>query len=657
MASANTYATQPNTVRPPATRVYVKRFWADRWTAIPWLQPIDARTSLSGTDDQATFEWRFGNVTQPGMVSQSFRNFIDIAGYYIAIDAYDTYGVCTLWIGVVDQEQMSPFGTLRPAGVQRFTASGLKSLLYRRFTPGAFALCGSPTGAYVDKVDHAIPFNEDGRPNASYAPTTFGPYCFYRAAAGGDPALYWLDYDVLQYYIQWYANGLFDSGYTPQFELTGRIDLLNTVAASYSPFSSVGEALDSIITQKRGLGYRILTDFTTVYIDIFSYFADENSNTYSVDLRTKDIRAEVSIDQTRGYDAVYVEGGPVTVCSTFAVNDPSYPALVPMWSAEAEAAYAAVSLDSDDLSDAARQSSAYDSVYQRFGVTGWNWYAGAFNCAPVPLDDATLDFTRQAGNYDGRRRFLRTIPVEETTVDGVVTGWRSPFVLAVVENADGALVYANVDKLSSMDLNSASVSPEDDSMGIRVASTINHVAALGTFVAINTETEPQYDYRTYLLTAAYQTDARLRAVVWVQNARTGDVPRVKYITDRDAGVTLIAPGTALDVDPADPTGLLYSSELTVVDDLSDRIWERAVLTAKWFGQQQSTVGLTVQGISIGFQVGGVIIGVLDATGYTQVGTVVRSRAWDFLRNVTTVQTGFDDFDGGIVVTRGGRFAA
>jgi hypothetical protein len=211
-----------------------------------------------------------------------------------------------------------------------------------------------------------------------------------------------------------------------------------------------------------------------------------------------------------------------------------------------------------------------------------------------------------------------------------------------------------VDKLKAVEMDSANVTILDDCLGVQVEPTINHVAALNWLDpdTMLTNNPPQYDYTTYFLTAAIETDARLYVALPVYHGRTpSEIPRVKLLDDPKCTLTVIAPYTITDVDTSDPTYTLDSGADPIypVDD-GLRLFQKAQLAANFYGQQRTVIEATIQGVHLAYAPGSIIAGMVDAAGFTDVGTVVTHRVWDLLGNTTHIQTGrveyVDDQKGG-----------
>ena len=656
MAAIDIWGTsEPDFLLEPSTSVYVKEDWGGEWVWIPWLAPAACSDGEGAAAQSATFEWRFGGLVQPNTPDAAVYDFVDIHACYIAVWVHDQYGSAPLWIGYVEDEDVHPWGDLYvPGGIQQIKAVGLKTLLDRKVILGSYACCD---GA-IKQVGRSIQFNRQiggGRGlqgNRSANATEYGAHIFYTPGVDDDDAGVWSNADILDYALCFFANGEAAGGYDgPYFYLSGFRTALDKLYGSYESDDTVGPLVDRLISRSRGLGYRLITDgLGDIYIDVFSRFMSDNPEQEVVDGYSRLVDPHIVFSQAHSYDFVRVLGGFIQVCCTFAVNDANYAALSLAWTEALEAEYNAIDLEDTKDNDAARQSEEYSTVYQRFTVLrSWDWMCGSFNCAPSITVDGVLDYETVSPQYDGTRQFIRTIPFYEATLAGTIPQLRRAFVLVEVEDDDENARYYYVDKLDTLDRSSASVRLSDSDMGIVVAPPINHVAAKGTFPEdADTDAEPQWDFASMYLTAAFELDTRIWCAYEVANVtHPNEVPRVKIVEDADAQLIIIAPNTIYDIDPADPTGLLTSGESAILfRDDTERLRQKASLAAQWYAQQKATIILPIKGIHLVHPPGVIITGVIDAAGYTEVGTVVQQRTWDFPANTTTIVTGFEEFDAG-----------
>jgi hypothetical protein len=682
MASATLYSPYASVaVFKPFQIIAVKRRWSDSWAIVPW---ITAQAGSDGTAKAASdmsFEWRWGDIIQPGTYLTDWYPWLNIAGEYIAIWPCDQYTqpmpfnldlTAPMWVGIVDEHTISPFASATvSAGVQKFGAVGLKQALYQKPILGSFAECY----AAVAKTDEVFTFNPQDPDNkkmtgmkwGNMSPTANvdGVYNFYSAPTSGADALQWTHARCIDYLLYYFCNGdnLGGGGYDgPHYYLSGPQSLyddLDTLVGTFTCDESVGTALDTLINEKRGMSWRIRTNggpSDPVFIDVFSFFEDTNPDWWVVDTFSNTLTPTITFDRTHSYDYVHVQGGPISMCGTWSPGyaEPTamgygYLPLWPQWAGTLETEYEAIAT-ADDVADAQRGAERYKSVYQRFQVpTTWNWYLGDFNASPCPDDYAGAAAGVQAPQFMGSLRFQREIPMYETTDADAQPELRKAFVLAYATDSEGNGPYWHyVEKLSKAGRNAASLSLSDDSLGIIVEPHLPHVAALGTSAVANTVYEPEYSFYDYLFTGMIKTNSRLRCVMPVYNTTIpNEIPHVKVIEQKDAELILLAPLTVIDIDSTDPTALVRTATgplATVFRDDSQRIIDNANLAARFYSQQQATARIVFQGIRYDYWPGCILDGVFTVEGYTALGTVVHQRQWNFDDNTTTITTGFYDIE-------------
>jgi len=645
--------TEPDIAPEPTTSVYVKRDWADDWTWLPWVTCTACSDGKGGIPQSATFDWKFGRKRPPGAIDWAVYEFLNISGCYIAVWVHDDYGSAPLWIGFVEDENVNPWASLTvPTGEQQFKAVSLDEILNRRVVIGAYADCNGVLG----QIQRQLTFNEQ-RPhdrglqgNMSADLTVYDVYSFYTPGQGDDAAQVWSNADIIDYLLAFFANGEAEGGYDgPSFYLTGFTSPLENLYGTYEPGRHVGEMINRLIDRRRGLGYRLITDGVgDVYIDVFSYFMADNPEWDEVDGYSRRATPNITFSEAHSYDYVHVIGGPVSMCATFAVDDANYGDLVTGWSVADETAYLAINTGSAEGDDHARQSAEHDAVYQLFVVPkDWDGYCGSFNCWPVVTVDCDLSYASQSPQMTGRRQFKRTVPFYEGTDDGVAPTFRTAMVFVQVTDDFAFARYYYVDRLNLLNRNAAQVYPFDGELGFTVRPPINHIAALNYFDPDTQDSnyDPQWDLASMYVTAMWDLDTTLWCAYEVdRNTWPNEVPRVKVIEDPNAVAILIAPYTIYDVDES---GFVKTgASVTEFRNDADRLRDKGLLATAWYSQAKATVNLRLKGIHLVHQPGAIITGVVDAAGFTEVGTVVSQRFWDFRQNVTQIVTGFEEFDAG-----------
>ena len=663
-------------IRSPGQIVKCKRFWADSWTVIPFLWCNWADDTGEGS---ASFEWRFGSIAQPGFQSFATWDWLTIAGCYIEVDGYDEFGYGQIWIGVVEDEVVSPFAGSVPSGVQEFTACGLSSVLGRRQVLGAYVLTAA---GVTQQISGSIRFNNVvGKrvmeKNASASPNALGVYSFSEFPNDGQ---YWTNRGIVDYLLCYYVNGNAmsaapafgdaagafnatgenwygaDGFLGPHFYLSGNTAILDSMYVTCQfDGQSVFRALGELIPVKRGLGWHIVTDGVgDCFIEVYSEL--EPINAVSIDTSTLLVQPTINFQPTHSYDFIHVQGGTVSVCWTWATSGlGALPPLIADWDAGIASEYAAISFDDADKNDQARKADKYKHVFSRFkipstwGAAGMPNMDGTVFACPVTYPDGTLDFGEGGAPQSVPRfKFAREIPFYETDIEGQTVS-RRPFVLVQTEGEEEeAGSWRYVDCLPDGN-HGASVRPDDDTPAVNVTPNgLPHVASKGIFDPDEDATRivPEYAYTSYLFTAMVETSSRIWCAIPLSNQyAANDVPRIRMIQRDDLHFDIVAPNTVTDINPSDPTTFLTSGGSPVITrDDTGILVGMARIAAMHYLQQQAIGTVQFQTIHLLYPVGTAIAGLSDAAGFSPVGTIVHGRKWDFQQDTTTISTGFSDFD-------------
>lgn len=667
----------------------VKSAWNDSWIFVPDLEPLSMSDGAHPHIPRAQLQMRYGMQRNPWESSQYAHPYQSYLGGYVMIQCDDGFTSIPMWCGIIDNEDVAPHGTTGyPQGITRLSAVGLQALLARQTIRGSWANCGG-TEYYIDRP---LRFNEVGlrgtviQGNRSETVGVNGSYYFDRNVftSGVVTSYQWRRRDIVEYLLSHYANPDLTSttGYQgPYWYLTGAVDALNYVDDCFDlTGASVLDALGLLIDRRRGLGFRVgySAAASGPVIEIFTIFQapveletgvmPANQNQCNVSLIGGHIiEPEINISAVSQYSAVRIEGGPVRVCGTFHVSQSAIswlpfsaftPTLVPMWTETQEAYYkmpdtGVVSPKAGDY-DLVRQAQNLMQVYQKFGVpSNWDWTLYGINCIPAITDEGVPDFNLTAAQSNLECTFCREIPVYEYDVDGAFPTLRRPFVLAYkpteyATSADKKITYVHKEAGFG---DAASVHIGDNDLTILVQPSINHVAGLnhivpgevGTPGVGDSNTQPKYDYATYLATLMLATDSCLHVQRLIPGSVNSDLCSIKVLHDPTAELWLMIPGTVTDLDSTETDGLLrYAGDVIWRDD-SPRLRSIVEMAIQWF-QQRATMRLAFNRIELGFWPGVLIAGSESAEGYTCLGTVVTDIQWDLVNGKTLLNTGYEEFD-------------
>lgn len=670
MAGVTLTAQQRNT-SDVATIVYAKRRWADAWVRMPFLWCRSCTDTLAPSVPEAQLESRFGYMRRAEIGSWATYAPYLIDGAYIKVVALDRFNATTVWVGVADLENVFPHGdTTRASGVQNITAYGLEHLMDRRAMHGAYTENGF--------IDRPITFNRVYQ-HGMYLIGNQGSGYQFGVTAGAT----WSNLDIINYIITHYLD---DIGIS--WQIIGDYALLDSIVEEHD-FEGLTpwQAINRLIERHRGLAWRVVTDGSgTAYIAVFSLHnfpvtvgdVTVPANSFQQDVvfaSSRSVQPTITFNRQNTYDRIIVKGGPIYSCFSLSMADGT---LAPGWKTtgvdfDSETEYKAGSDDSGadaKLHDAERATAKFRNVYRRFGLPGdWDGKAGSglgsIGGADPVLYDAMPGCTPRGfpladyhplGKpvYITGKYFERELPLQ---MDGhATTGtlytqkeYRTPFAVVEVDDPDnpGSTVYAYTHKLDAFDLTPFSIAMNDTGPGIILSAQPNHLVALNHFDTADagtsdSNTEPQVDYETMIVTVMMETDIHVKVDTAVLGYGTTETGRTKAIYDNDAVVWYIVPNTVIEV----TDGELVHHDGGYVRDDSERIRLIAARAMSWYGQPRSQIEWTAQYVDLAAPAGSMIRSMIGPEGVTLVNSMVTSRVWNFEpgQQSTRVQTGFVELE-------------
>lgn len=636
--------------------VYAKRKWSDPWVHLPYCDCVSMEEDAAPSMSSARLRYHYGWIKREGRSQPRLYYPLDISGAYIAIKLGGTAGLLDrfppVWVGVCDYERHLPHGTVGYfQGPQDFQCYGLGHLLDRVQITGAHTEDG-----YIDR---AVVFNrpevrgQAQRGNRSANPGAAGVYVVSRDGKE------WTNLDLVQYLLQYYAP----EGLT--FVLVGHYTALDNFVEQWDfDGKSLWQCLNELIDRRRGLGFNLVsTGSGPIYVNVWSTltapiavgdtFLPANPDQVIVGFDgLRDVQPAITLNRLATYDAVEVRGGPVYTTFSLSAADET---LEPAWTPEQETAYKAGSGDAEADTqdhDAERGTDKHGTVYRVYRVPdNWDWQVGdgeggetTYNAAPTVKDDGTIDYTTAAPAWQGGKQFERELCLLEDPESDSNPEYRKAFV--VVRHPDDD-TWHFVERLDAVGLTPASVRPGDSGLTIEVSPQgAAHVAALNHFDTADdgtsdTNTDPQYDYETYIATVQVATDQHLRIRVELPGVWHTETGRTKVIDYPSAVAWIVVPGTVLDVTDGE---LVRADDWQVERDDTDTLRTIAALAAAWYLQPRSELSWELQGVSVSHPVGQLVRGLASQWTLTDVASVITRRAWDFSGPIptTTWQTGFSE---------------
>ncbi|HEV7301615.1 MAG TPA: hypothetical protein VGN72_19780 [Tepidisphaeraceae bacterium] len=538
-------------------------------------------------------------------------------------------------------------------------------------------------------------------------PTEGGSYAFDKFANqkesasddAGAPAVSqaWSAYDIAEYLLANYTDP--DIGW----RLSGAQDVLDCLRAIKPPRfdpgkgQSLKQLLDRLFDRRRGFGWRVRVGLAApagggaggakpevAEVEVLSLIGEPvviddvtiptavaatvlDTDTFGHWIDTPSIETSSAVRYGR-----IVAVGPRTIsCCTFSVAEGT---LVKGWTDDEQTGYAdtlAPGATADpNASDDERASEKFRHVYAHYLVKrDWDWLskngepatpALAFPVAPALDDNGKLKSPRApADARSWGHVFLKSLPLpkpQKQADDGTAEpGYREMF--ALVERPESgtpgqpghrAKRHVFLDNPGGDGDPSCNVQPLDAEFGVELRLRPNHLIARGTFSSASgtkSKREPVYDYRTLLVTAAIETDQRLRVAVDVPG---GDPKRVLTIDVADAQFWFVLKGTVTDV----VGGKLVRHEADeVVRDDSDQLRQVAAMGRAWYGRRRAALSFTLKYVADEFPAGTFVGSMVDRANDEPVNSAISSRTWDFVQGTTTYRTDYCELDLSLAASR------
>jgi hypothetical protein len=527
-----------------------------------------------------------------------------------------------------------------------------------------------------------------------------GPYVFDRFRSTGGTQL-WNIRDILDYLLHYYAPA------SVRFMLRGPDDVLACLARIIpGPISVAGKTLrhvlDDLIDRQSGLGWRVRVGTTVegegddqqvveiCEIVVFTHLdqpitigdATVPANADRLEIPLDEFRhlvgdVEQERDAAQRYGKIIVLGGYVVSCGTFSITDGT---LAAGWNEKEEDDYKLAGGSGTDgrANDAARNAEQFGRVYTTYTVPReWNGLCGGgapdspSGSAP-PKKPAVPQVEPKTGkllpnNVTKIRtwglRFGRNLPLTRTAPD---TGYGDlnyepeyrDMLAAVLDkgpaNSDDAAKWVMLDNAPDDDCRTGVVRPLDTAFGVEVRTSPAYLLARNHFKSSDTpaaeegtetaaKTDPKYDYKDLVVTAAFETDQRLRIE---QAIPGGDPDRVLTIEQPDLQLWHVVPGTVVDVQDGK---LIRHTEASAVRDDSDRARQILALAVAWYGRLRTPLTFRADYYCY-YDIGQYVIKTTSAAGQTPVNCVITQVVYDDVADTSTITTAFGELD----VTAGGK---
>ena len=516
--------------------------------------------------------------------------------------------------------------------------------------------------------------------------STTGPYVFDRFHDDEDGGKQlWSVRDIVEHLLHFHAPP------SVRWVLRGPDDVLECLGKIYpGPVNVTGKTVRQVLTdlidRRSGLGWFVHTatipanEFDeesqaeeVAEIIVFTHLnqpvrvddtavVPANMNTVEIPLdqfRQLIDEVEQEIDAAQRYGKIVVLGGHVVTCASWSFTDGT---LKIGWTEDEETRYKQAGGAADaQLADAERNRDVYRRVYSLFLIPPeWNGLCGngegKEKKVAVPDVNPKTGMLMQNLPPKARKwgyRFSNRLPLEKAKPDVEFSEinynpeYRDIFAVVKDKTKEGADTWAILDGSPDAACATVRVVPAANNFGFDVVATPNHLIAKNHFEGKDAETSeegeadskkhPRYDYKDMIITAAFETDQRLKVEMLIPN---GDPDRVLTIECDDLELWHVVNGTVIDVE----AGKLkrHTADAVVRDD-SDRARMVLSMAGAWFGQVRTPLSFKADYLTY-YQLGQYVTRTTSAAGPTPVNCVITQFGIDFIENATTVQTASGELD-------------
>lgn len=408
------------------------------------------------------------------------------------------------------------------------------------------------------------------------------------------------------------------------------------------------------------------------------------------------------------YDSVEARSAPIRIMISHRVANSNEPEdtdvsdLVRHWTTDMQDDYA-VGVDTgpqdEVIQDAYRSQDQFKTVYRYFKVkTNWDGRAkhiagitsGDPECLiPYPQPDGTVKWDPDAGYFSrygkefAKDTFLKTgvdyttyPPTDSNPVNANV-GYQPMMAfyfdtVCVEDGGDGTPIdpenhdpterWYRIEKLQEGfpddSISGGSLRPLDREMGVEIhfGGKPNHYFALGTFNLPgdneDTTVDPEFDYRQLVITACYETDAKMFVQMKLNNTdgTKDELTNPLVIECRDCEYWYASRYAVIDIRPdgKDLKQVAYAG----LEIRNDRTKLQAIcaFAAAWYGVDRQAVKIPIKQVGSFVELGTMLTGIDVVRGMVPVRTVVTAKECILSQpQMTTIETGYVALDAGTVL--------
>lgn len=665
--------------------VQIKRKWSDAWKTVPHITFAGGHNAVGPDVDQFQLIWHWGDVLWEDASAFAVTDPQDITNWLVRVapqvPSAGLSGAPTslpILHGVIapSSHMIMGDGTTATGADQTITCFGFAHLLDRVAIDQAWAM---PVGGTVPVAIADMPMintKEGGGYTASVGNRSTakvdGPY----GEAMGQSYVYaqdgevWTLRDYVEYLLVNFPPGGPDHGDIVA-TLAGQVDALDAIVLPEMPASwaSLKDALDDLISARRGLGYALRVTDTTdpdtgdvtgtcLSVHVYSTAsklinvagtiipANAERSTFNPGNLDEGESVTIDLDPTADYDRLIVRGNRVLTCMTLSVADAT---LVKGWT----------DIDEADYLDADAKGRAGDSlrhVWRLYMVNpDWAWKVG---------NGIGYDITRKANpgctkdgvvtpDMPGTVRnwglsFERFIPFARAASELIQPELSEPMVWLC--DADNVYYQADVPP-DDADLPGCSIRPVGTGLAFELATNPAHLLALNHEGDADFDEAPKVDYETMIATMAVRTDTRLQVTQQLRQSLTSTRPgRTRTIDVPGAEAWYVVPGTVIGLSDSDVSPFVRHPGGLVRDD-GLMLRSIATIARAWYATPRAVATITIDGINTDYRVGMMLDAVVAGLNTQSVNTVVTRISYDLTsgdsgvdRYQTVIQTGYADMD-------------
>jgi len=637
------------------TEVQTKTAWSDDWQTHKYLEPIRAAKRVAPSMVRAEMRYLYGKIKREDTTALAWENHIDLEGQFCRIRTLtENANPINHFVGVFVDDKTDTKATKttgadadKPTGDQMPIAYDLTHLIDRVALDKTYFVKGST----VYQVDRLVPYNYRDAASGGIQGNRDGQR---RAINGTDTWIHttetedgyfytWNNLQIIQNLLATYSDKL---PFTLQ--LAGQYSALAGIVDAFDPNGkNLLDMINILINRRYGLGWSLEIDGQVVKINVFSIVGTpggvdigtvkipQNTNRHDLVINNAiNITQALTVKNvSRKYHRVVCEGDFVKVQSTWSHASGG---LENGWTTSDQVDYIHVQGEDAKEKDQFRKADAFRRVWQVYRVPD-NWSGGDRNFAPAMVkvsDQGKVDLATASTAdpiYRPGKRFLRHLLTTEYGTDQQLEQ-QKPF--AIIQSRGRSLAWSEqwqmAHQVNTDTCNGFHVRLLDTDMAVELSSQCNHYLAKGDWspTADETEVVPEFEKQYLHLTAAYETDSRIRYTAEIPQAAKMDESAIRTLRLRfpDAQAWYISAGTVTDVTDGELESYTGSTELR--NDI-DYLEARAKSALAWYSQDRSLLTLSYAGLGYVLPVGTYIVSATHGNQSDPVGTILSSITWDF----------------------------